>query len=122
MTEATYTLPKPISVNALKGPRSAILSRRYREWKDEAAKMLRQSGVFHIGGRVCVEIEIPPASKIDFDNGAKAVLDALQKAGAIDNDRNVRRLVIGEGDLPATIAHVTSLPPKASEGLATPHA
>ena len=120
MTAATYTLPKPISVNRLKGPKSSHLSKRYREWKAEAEKMLREAGVFHIGGRVCVEIEIPPTSKIDLDNGAKAVIDALEKSGAIDNDRNVRRVVIREGDLPATIAHVSPLPPKASGGLATP--
>jgi Holliday junction resolvase RusA-like endonuclease len=68
--------------------------RRVLEAEDVIAWHVRAAGVRFGGLDVELRIELWSKTTLrgDVDNYAKTVLDALEKAGAIDNDRQVRRL------------------------------
>ena len=106
----TFILPPPFSTNALRCvARGRIIdSPEYRAWKVRASEELRLVQRAHKRGTadpVQVTLRIPDASRIDCDNAAKSALDALQSAGVIADDRQVRRLVIEYhvGDFTATV-------------------
>lgn len=91
---AEHELPPPISVNNLfvntRGGR--YTSPKYKAWKQQAAYMLMCSQP--VAPPYAIGIRVPATWRGDIDNSAKAILDALQTAEVIDNDRNVERLSI----------------------------
>lgn len=94
----TITLPFPPSVNRLyrsfKG--RSIKSKAYREWEKEAAWSLVAQKPRPIKGRYKLTLLLTPPDKRkrDLGNLEKAISDALQTAGVIENDHLCRRLVI----------------------------
>jgi crossover junction endodeoxyribonuclease RusA len=85
-------LPLPPSVNRIyKRSRSGgvYLDKSVREFRDEVAAVAARAGFHPIEGRFRARVTLYPASnrKFDGDNREKALWDALEKAGVIDNDR-----------------------------------
>lgn len=71
--------------------------------------MLKQKPIMAFGQMlVQVRIWIPRKSKMDIDNGSKAVLDLLQTHGVFRNDKQVERLTIERHD--ETMALVEVMP------------
>ncbi len=86
---------------------------KYKAFKDGLAWMMRarmRVGLFEtITGPVSVLIT--HRSNFDIDNLTKPILDALEDAGVIENDRNVRRLHVeserkGRGELDGIVVEV----------------
>lgn len=98
-----FGLPWPPPANNLfrsgivKGKVMRFQSRDYREWLQRAKVQLAAQGVPRrlINVRVVVEIVAFPklGNQRDVDSFAKSVLDLLQSAGVLENDRVVKRLV-----------------------------
>jgi crossover junction endodeoxyribonuclease RusA len=65
-------------------------------FRAEVARLVKQSGMPTLDGRLCVVIRayFPDKRKRDVDNVAKAALDALQHAGAYLNDCQIDDLQI----------------------------
>ena len=103
-------LPAPPSANALFVVRDGkrVKTGQYNRWLREAAIMYRQ-------GFGCVEpmpaqtplwvtIEAAIDRRRDLDNCIKPLLDSLQKAGVIPDDRwadDIRAVRVPAGDVPA---------------------
>ena len=84
------SLPYPPSVNHLwrvgKGGR-VHKSKEGRAWADEAAWLVKSSGVKVTGPYILsVVVHRPDKRRRDLDNLSKAVGDALQAGGAIEDD------------------------------------
>lgn len=113
-----YGTPKPKGSKDYKGRRangSAILaeSANVAPWAAEVARVVREAGV-RIAGPVQVDlrfclrrpqrarIDAPADRKPDVDKLARAVLDALTEAGAIEDDARVTdlratKILVGAG-------------------------
>ena len=106
-------LPFPPSANRLwrspPGSRRPILSEEYRAWKQEAAQVLKYDGFpFQLTGRVVVHLYFTfPTQAGDLGNRIKAVEDALQDAGVIENDRDIYGLFAMRAPEPAKPGGVT---------------
>jgi Holliday junction resolvase RusA-like endonuclease len=86
-------LPLPPSVNRIyKRSRSGgvFLDKKVREFRQEVAAAAERAGFHPISGRFRARVTLYPASnrKFDGDNREKALWDALEKCGVIDNDLN----------------------------------
>jgi len=100
----TLKLPYPPSVNNywLASGHRRYISKRGKEFKDHVAWYCKEHKVSSFGGvDVEVHIVIHPRSKIlmDIDNCAKAILDSVEGAGIVFDDKQVVRLVIERGIL-----------------------
>jgi Holliday junction resolvase RusA-like endonuclease len=74
------------------GSRNGLyLSPVYREFKKELTLRCRLVKI-----KAPYEVTIEIATATDIDNTTKAILDALQARGVIDDDANVSRLVINK--------------------------
>lgn len=82
----------PPSVNALffnkKDGKGRGKTLAYRNWCIFANIELRAQTHWHVPGKVTVTVRVG-GSRADADNLLKAALDALVKAGRIEDDRNV---------------------------------
>jgi len=93
-----YTLPMPPSINATY--RSGLGNRWYkapsaRSWESLAwGEIMASSRLKTILGGVSVEITMYCKRDRDIDNGIKIVLDLLEKAKVIKNDRQVVSLYV----------------------------
>lgn len=102
-------LPYPPSVNERLAPNKAgrlVLQSRYRAWMDHAAWVvalgMRDTGATRIDGpySLCAIAMAPLRSQArDLDNILKALSDALQKGGAIEDDRFAQTIKLSWGDL-----------------------
>jgi Holliday junction resolvase RusA-like endonuclease len=113
-----YGTPKPKGSKTYKGRRgngSAILveSADVAPWATEVTRVVREAGVTFAGPvsvdlRFCLRrpqrarIDAPADRKPDVDKLARAVLDALTEAGAIEDDARVvelraRKVLVGPG-------------------------
>jgi Holliday junction resolvase RusA-like endonuclease len=94
MTEITFTLPRPPSVNALYANvqgRGRVKTARYRTWIVGADATLMEAGVKlrpMPDGPVAVTYEVaqPDARKRDLDNLGKSLGDYLTSRGVIADD------------------------------------
>lgn len=113
----SLTLPYPPSINhyyARNRNGSVRLGDAGRSYRLEVWAKTRQKGLKRLLGPLAVEIEAyPPDRRVrDLDNLLKAVLDALQHAGAYENDSQIDRLTITRrevrkpGHLTVTLAGV----------------
>lgn len=118
----TLSLPFPPSLNGIFGQfKGAHLSKKYREWRDEAGWMLKAQNPLAYSGPVSVSVKlVMPDKRIrDLDNvGLKAVIDLLVRHGVIEGDdhRYVKRIQAewaDEGD-PCTVT-ITPYPITESE-------
>jgi crossover junction endodeoxyribonuclease RusA len=97
-------LPYPPSVNNywMASGHRRYISKRGMEFKNEVRIYCLQHKIPKLGSfDVAVGIVIHPRSKIlmDIDNCSKAVLDSLEGAGIIDDDKQVVKLIIMRGGL-----------------------
>lgn len=84
-------LPVPQSVNANTHPTATggrVLTDEHRAFRTHVAVEVYNAKAPKLYGRLRVYIRVN-APRVDIDNIVKPTLDALQRAGAIDNDRNV---------------------------------
>lgn len=94
----SVTVPFPPSVNHLYGNRrrgGKFIKPAGRQFRNDVAVMCLQSHV-RTTGKVALTIHAYPPDnrRRDLDNLLKALLDALQAAGAIENDNLIRKLSI----------------------------
>ncbi|MGB0854887.1 MAG: RusA family crossover junction endodeoxyribonuclease [Pikeienuella sp.] len=92
------TLPVPPSANRIwrKYRGRMVKSDEYRAWLDEAAWSVKaqRAGVETFGSNpvaVTIVSERPHAAR-DVDNQIKPILDSLQHAGVIDDDKHVQKV------------------------------
>ncbi len=90
-------LPYPPSVNHYYrrvGPRT-LISREGRAYREKVCAVLAVQGVTTHTGPIAVKVEAypPDRRRRDIDNVLKALLDALEKGGAYENDNQIVRLV-----------------------------
>ena len=105
------TFPFPAKPKARpRGGRSWYMPRPYMEWREQVVEAIEATDLEGLTGRVAVDVtfdkdsftvKISPTNKnrkdrygnADLDNLVGGVLDALQDAQAIENDRDVVILV-----------------------------
>jgi len=95
-------LPYPPSVNNywMTSGHRRYISKRGQEFKEAVRIYCLQHKIPKLGAYdVIVGILLHPRSKLlmDIDNCAKAVLDSLEGAGIIDDDKQVVKLIIMRG-------------------------
>jgi Holliday junction resolvase RusA-like endonuclease len=89
--EQRFVLPWPPSSNNLflnvRG-RGRVLTKEYREWREEAGWTLAAQRARKLTQPVTVAVELNPPSKhaFDLDNRAKALMDLLVLHGVIPDD------------------------------------
>jgi Holliday junction resolvase RusA-like endonuclease len=96
-----YLSMPPLSVNNLfaNGGNGRFATSLYRQWQAQALLQLRRQAAWHVPGRVRIRLQFTRAQTgADLDNLAKPVLDALVKAGRMDDDRNVVELRLSFSD------------------------
>jgi len=77
------------------------VSDRGQAFRKEVWAAVKQSKMPTLSGRLCVVLRVYPRDRktVDIDNFAKAVLDALQIAGAFVNDSQVDELTLTRGSV-----------------------
>jgi len=90
-------LPFPPSVNHYYrhvGPRT-LISRGGRAYRERVRSILAAKGIKRTQGPLAVQVDIYPPDnrRRDLDNCLKGLLDALQHAGAYDDDSQIVRLI-----------------------------
>lgn len=93
----TLTLPVPPSVNHNMHPTASggrVLTAEHRGFRSIVAATVYNAKLPKLYGRLSVYIRINAPRADACDNFTKPILDALQRAGAIENDRNVDDLHI----------------------------
>lgn len=101
MKDVILELPWPPSINKTWAPRKngrgMYMTPTAKQWHKDANLLLRYQLGPHTAmqGRLKVVMALtPPKLSGDIDNRIKAVLDALQHAGVMQNDQQVKRLEI----------------------------
>ena len=103
------SLPFPPSVNTMfyTHGRTRHPSKRYREWQAECAVELTNAARITGPFEITMQFQRPTRAKRDLDNLAKAPLDAMTKAGVIEDDHMAQRIVLEWAhDIPAKGARV----------------
>jgi hypothetical protein len=82
-------------VNGHTGKPGIFRTAAYRRWTNSASSevMVQVPRSRRIEGLYAMRLVVPNAAR-DGDNNIKPVPDALQRGGAVSNDKNVRRLVL----------------------------
>lgn len=98
-------LPYPPSVNHYwrrVGGRT-LISREGRRFRQRVCSLLSAIRIRPLDGRLAVHVEVwpPDRRRRDLDNVAKALLDALEHAGAYRDDAQIDRLLIERRDVAA---------------------
>lgn len=73
----------------------------YRAFRESLAWMIKPRAE-HFAGPVCVRLILQLNPRMDAQNVIKPVLDALQDAGVLDDDRQVQRLSLYREDRKGT--------------------
>lgn len=98
----TLTLPYPPSLNHYwrRVGNRTLISRSGREYRQMVCDLASLAGVKEQAGRLSVKVEVYPPDKRrrDLDNLTKALLDALEHAGAYQDDSQIDRLLIERGE------------------------
>ncbi|MEW4530620.1 RusA family crossover junction endodeoxyribonuclease [Maioricimonas sp. JC845] len=97
-----FTLPFPPSVNRYwrrVGPRT-LISREGRQFRDRVCRILAERPRKPLTGELALAITLHPPDRRtrDADNFCKATLDALEHAGAYENDAQIAHLQVHRRD------------------------
>lgn len=97
-------LPYPPSVNNywIASGHRRFISKRGREFKDAVWIYMLEHKIKKLGAEpVQIYIKLHPRSKVlmDIDNCSKAILDSIQDAGIINDDKQVQKLTIERGPM-----------------------
>lgn len=108
---AKFNLPLPPSLNNIffnKPHGGRAKTTDYKNWLDTAAWEIRgqRVAVFRGDVRVCIVIGRPNKTS-DIDNRIKPVLDAMQKAGVISNDKAVVDIRARWGDVTGCVVSIS---------------
>lgn len=91
-----YTLPMPPSVNAMyrRNPRGFGMYKtpEAKAWITECLSHIRRKNP--LKGKIDVSAEFYFARESDIDNRLKPLLDLLQEANVVENDKQVYSLVV----------------------------
>lgn len=104
MCDYEFELPYPPSVNSCWRVfrNRSILSKRGREYREEAIKAMQSQGLYEecVSERLSVSLTLHPPTlrKYDIDNFCKASFDALSHAGFWVDDEQVDQLSIKKGE------------------------
>lgn len=98
----TLTLPLPPSVNSYHrsvttraGFSKVLISKEGRAWKKKALQLAAMQRCQPVDGEVAIALVVYfKDRRRDLDNVAKPVLDLLQAAGLLENDRQVVWLLL----------------------------
>ncbi|MFG1260058.1 RusA family crossover junction endodeoxyribonuclease [Xanthobacter flavus] len=85
-----------------------VKTKAYKDWRQDAAWQIKAQRPPRFGETVAISIQVPRSVKADLDNLNKAVLDALQDAGVVANDRQCERVSICRSGVALTTIHITS--------------
>ena len=103
MSDYDFTMPYPPSINGYWKPfrNRIILSKRGREYRQEALKQLENMGLgcelIHDNVIVSITLNPPSLRRYDLDNYCKGILDALTHAKFWIDDEQVQKLTIIKG-------------------------
>ena len=103
MNDYIFTLPFPPSLNSMyrRSGNHIHISARGRAYKAECCKLMSSYGLDgeRLLNRLKIRLKIhaPNKRKFDLDNRFKAVLDALQASGFIEDDEQIDKLSIERG-------------------------
>ena len=103
MTRLSLTLPPPLSACFSNAPgRGRVLSKRYRDWRAEAAleAICQRPGRIIGAFTATIMLDRPDARRRDLDNMLKATLDLLTNAHVIEDDSLAQRLTIAWSERP----------------------
>lgn len=98
MTQSFYALPYPPSTNTYwrnVGGR-VLISAKGRAFRHDVWAIVKESGAEKLTGRleVALQLTMPDKRRRDIDNVFKALLDALEHAGAYENDNQIDKLSV----------------------------
>ncbi len=107
-------LPVPPSANTMwrRVGNKTLLSKKYREWRGSGQLNILEQGFteLRIGGPLSVDITCKrPRKNCDIDNRIKPVLDLLQAAGVIEDDKHVMEVTARWGDVEGAEVRVERL-------------
>jgi crossover junction endodeoxyribonuclease RusA len=89
--------------------RGRVKTPEYAAWRDHTAWFLKSLRLGCLEGPVRVDIDLPANKRRDIDNSIKPILDCIQSAGLVQNDRQVRALWVQETDRADVLVKVTAL-------------
>lgn len=100
----TFTIPFPPTVNHMMrtSGKQRYLSPEYKAFNGLVSYIVKRDRVTRFGDkRLAVAIELCPPNKrrFDIDNRVKPTLDALVKAGVMDDDSQVDQIHVRRGDI-----------------------
>jgi len=95
-----FDLPFPPSVNKYyrRVGKNVVISKRGREYREEVISIFKGLKKDPIDGQIAMGIDAYPPDKRrrDIDNILKALLDALEHAGAYQNDNQIVKLLVSK--------------------------
>lgn len=110
----TFTVPTPPSVNALfrnLPGRGRVKSSKYDLYIREAVAAIRRQNVPHMPGKIIAVIGVErPNMRSDLDNRMKGAIDAIVKAGVIDDDRFIVAIALSFLPPANGLSHVILMP------------
>jgi crossover junction endodeoxyribonuclease RusA len=94
----TVELPYPPSINHYYGHARGrvFIKKAGKEFREQVAEALQGAGVWRYTGRVHMRVALypPDRRRRDIDNPMKALLDAVQKGGALVDDCQIYKLSV----------------------------
>ncbi len=100
----TFTIPFPPTVNHMIRTfgKQRFMSAEYRAFTGMISVIVKRERVPNFGEQrlaIAIELCAPNKRKFDIDNRAKPTIDALMKAGVMDDDSQIDQLHVKRGPI-----------------------